>query len=192
MEEKVIIFNGDLDSGEKAVSHILSSYITKQLDRLNIDYTVYNIADSDIPLLDFSFEEPTASIKEMAKLLTEADIHIWLSPLYHGGIPGAMKNTLDWLEITAGSATPYLTDKKVGLVCWANGTQAMQGINNMDAIVKALRAWSLPYSVPIMRNDLMDVQNPSTISRFYQEKLQRLIRIATSKKIETESPDNNE
>ncbi|MBB2949449.1 hypothetical protein FHR29_000181 [Sphingobacterium sp. JUb56] len=39
----------------------------------------------------------------------------------------------------------------MGLVCWADGVQAMQGINTMDAIAKSLRAWPLPYSVPISK-----------------------------------------
>jgi hypothetical protein len=52
-----------------------------------------------------------------------------------------MKNCLDWLEVTANRYEPYLTDKTIGLVCWADGLQAMQGINAMDVIAKSLRAW---------------------------------------------------
>ncbi len=92
----------------------------------------------------------------MAQMFTSADLHIWLAPLYHGSIPGVMKNCLDWLEVTANRYEPYLTDKTVGLICWADGLQAMQGINAMDAIAKSLRAWPLPFSVPIVRSALFD------------------------------------
>ncbi len=78
-----------------------------------------------------------------------------------------MKNCLDWLEVTANRYEPYLTDKTVGLVCWADGLQAMQGINAMDAIAKSLRAWPLPFSVPIVRSALFDGEQPTEISELY-------------------------
>ncbi|WP_238555272.1 hypothetical protein [Chryseobacterium sp. P1-3] len=95
-----------------------------------------------------------------------------------------MKNCLDWLEITANRYEPYLTDKTVGLVCWAEGLQAMQGINTMDAIAKSLRAWPLPFSVPIIRSSLFHNDNRTMISDFYSEKFDKLISIAATKKIE--------
>lgn len=183
MIEKAVIFNGDLDDSKHAVSRIISNYISAQLEALNISHTQYNIADSSIPLLDLDFEKLPESVLEMTDLMTTADIHFWLSPLYHGAIPGAMKNALDWMEVTATNPAPYLTDVKIGMICWANGSQAMQGINNMDAIAKALRAWPLPYSIPIVRRDLMEKNNPELIAKIYRDKINLLIKIATTKRI---------
>lgn len=183
MIEKAVIFNGDLDGSKHAVSRIISNYIAAQLGALNISHTQYNIADSSIPLLDLSLEKLPESVLEMTDLMTAADIHFWLSPLYHGAIPGVMKNALDWMEITATNPTPYLTDAKIGMICWANGSQAMQGINNMDAIAKALRAWPLPYSIPIVRRDLLEKNNSRLITKMYRDKINLLIKIATTKRI---------
>ncbi|WP_185673624.1 NADPH-dependent FMN reductase, partial [Elizabethkingia meningoseptica] len=114
----------------------------------------------------------------------DADLHFWLAPLYHGSIPGVMKNCLDWLEVTANRYEPYLTDKTIGLVCWADSLQAMQGINAMDVIAKSLRAWPLPFSVPVVRTSLFDTDNAKEISRLYAAKFDTLISIATTKRIE--------
>lgn len=119
----------------------------------------------------------------MNNLFREADIHFWLAPLYHGSIPGVMKNCLDWLEVSAKKNNPYLTDKTVGLVCWADGVQAMQGINTMDAIAKSLRAWPLPYSVPISKKELFDPNISGEISQTYKDRLNLLINLATTKTI---------
>jgi arsenic resistance protein ArsH len=88
---------------------------------------------------------------------------------------GAMKNCLDWLELTSKNEKPYLTDKIVGLVCWADGGQAMQGINAMDAVAKALRAWVIPYSVPLVKNQLYTDTHRRELSVEPMHKLDRLL-----------------
>ena len=47
----------------------------------------------------------------MCDLFLQSELQIWLTPLYHGGMTGMMKNCLDWLELTARLEKPYLTDK---------------------------------------------------------------------------------
>jgi arsenic resistance protein ArsH len=90
---------------------------------------------------------------------------------------GMMKNCLDWLELTARLEKPYLTDKVVGLVAWADGGQAMQGINAMDAVAKALRAWVVPYSVPLVKNHLYVDAHRHEFAVEHTRKLDRLVSI---------------
>jgi FMN reductase len=45
----------------------------------------------------------------------------------------------------------YLSNKPVGLIAVAGGIQAMQAINSMEYIVRALRGWTMPFVVPINR-----------------------------------------
>lgn len=141
---KVLIFTGSVEDDPKSTSNLISDYLLKKLEEKNIKTTVFNLSDSAIPLLNFSFPETPQAVKDMTAQFLEADTHFWLAPLYHGSIPGAMKNSLDWLETTSHLPKPYLTDKKVAMVCWADGVQAMNEINTMVNISKALRAWSLP------------------------------------------------
>lgn len=186
MNEKAIIFIGGLENRTNSASDIISNYILKELENRRIEVAVFNLSEANIPLLDFSYQQIPASVEKMLKQFLDADIHFWLSPLYHGSIPGIMKNCLDWLELTGKLPEPYLTNKKVGMVCWSDGVQSMNGIDTMEKIAKSLRAWPLPYSVSIVRNNLMDEGKTTTISDFYIERLDRLINIATSTKIQFE------
>ncbi|MBW8684634.1 NADPH-dependent FMN reductase [Chitinophaga rhizophila] len=180
---KAIIFNGALERRPLSTSGVLAGYLSQKLQAAGVDNQIFNLADAGIPLFDVTLTKPPHAVEVMNKLFLDADVHFWLSPLYHGSIPGAMKNCLDWLEVSAKLPRPYLTDKTVGLVCWADGAQAMQGINTMDAVAKALRAWPLPFSVPIVRGNLFESNESRDISQAYKNKLDLLMNIATTKVI---------
>lgn len=64
---------------------------------------------------------------------------------------GSFKNALDWLQLLARHDPPYLTDKIVGLVTTAGGTQGLQTVNVMQFIVRALRAFAVPLVLPVGR-----------------------------------------
>lgn len=180
---KAIIFNGALEKRAESTSGVLSLYLVEKLKKRGIKSTIFNVEESGIPLFDTTLTRTPKGAEVMNSLFREADIHFWLSPLYHGSIPGVMKNCLDWLEISAKSTTPYLTDKTVGLICWADGVQAMQGINTMDTIAKSLRAWPLPFSVPIIRGSLFTDANSYEITPAYKDKLDLLVNIATTRTV---------
>ncbi|WP_159475424.1 NADPH-dependent FMN reductase [Chryseobacterium sp. 18068] len=180
---KAIIFNGALERRSESTSGLITDYFADQLLNLEIKTEVFNLADSGIPLFDTSIKKIPLAVERMCQLFGDADLHFWLAPLYHGSIPGVMKNCLDWLEVTAKSNPPYLTDKTIGLICWAEGLHAMQGISAMDAIAKSLRAWPLPFSVPVLRSSLFEKENTKKISESYKNKFDQLINIATHKKI---------
>ena len=170
-----LIFNGiGLDGKTEGTTagHIVS-YLEKVFAGIpGLDVETFNLAAADIPMLHTDFAAISDSIKEMAAKFKKADIQIWLAPMYHGSMPGAMKNCLDWLEVTAKDELPYLTNKIVGLICWADGGQAMLGINSMDNVAKALRAWVLPYSIPIVRKDLLE---GTEINELYKRKLEKMV-----------------
>lgn len=165
---KLLIFNGAPDSSASSISNTIIQYFSEVFETQNIDISIYNLSENKLPMLEIPFEGIPDAVKEMTEIFAQSDVQIWLSPLYHGGIPGSMKNCLDWLELTSKNPKPYLSGQVVGFICWADGVQALQGINNMDAIAKALRAWVLPYSVPIMRKELFieNELNPSYQNRF--------------------------
>jgi arsenic resistance protein ArsH len=172
---KVLIFNGALERRTDSTSGRIAAFLQEALDRQGVKHTTFHMADAGIPLFDISLDHTPESVQVMNQVFREATLHIWLTPLYHGGMTGVMKNCLDWLEYSAKLPAPYLTGKTVGLVCWADGVQAMQGINGMDAVAKALRAWTAPLSVPIQRRDLFDENRE--ISAVYKERLQLLLSV---------------
>lgn len=180
---KALLFNGAPEKKENSVSGTITKHLAEKLKERGIEPIIFNIAESGIPLFDFSLTRTPKAVEMMNLIFREADIHIWLSPLYHGSMTGVMKNCLDWLELSSRLPKPYLTGKKVGLVCWADGVQAMNGINAMDTVAKALRAWTLPYSVPIQRNQLHNEQGQ--ITEDYNTRFEILLNLLL------EGPDKN-
>ena len=181
---KLLIFNGAPDSSVSSISHKIIEHFRACFQGKNVEIAIYNLAENRLPVLEIPFKEIPENVKQMITLFSESDVQIWLSPLYHGGIPGSMKNCLDWLELTSNNPRPYLSSQIIGLICWADGVQAMQGINNMDSIAKALRAWVLPYSVPILRKDLL-IENQ--LNPAYQERFSLMANLISDTKNLTEN-----
>ena len=103
----------------------------------------------DLPMYDPDHDEPTEAAAELLESCYSADGMLWSSPLYPGTISGAFKNALDWLHLLGGREPPYLHDTVIGLISAAGGTQGLQAINTMEFSIRALRAWAVPYVVPV-------------------------------------------
>jgi FMN reductase len=102
-----------------------------------------------LPMFDPEHGEPPPAVNELLEACHAADGMLWSSPLYQGTISGAFKNALDWLRLLGGREPPFLHDKVVGLIGAAGGTQGLQAINTMEFATRALRAWAVPYVVPV-------------------------------------------
>jgi FMN reductase len=102
-----------------------------------------------LPMYDPDDRTPPPAAVELIEGCHAADGMVWSSPLYQGTISGAFKNALDWLHLLGDRDPPYLHDQVIGLVSAAGGTQGLQAINTMEFSVRALRAWAVPYVVPV-------------------------------------------
>lgn len=103
----------------------------------------------NLPMYDPSSDNVPESVTHFVETAHAADGMIWSSPLYQGSISGSFKNALDWLILLGNREPPHLTDKVIGLISVAGGTQGLQAINTMEFIVRALRGWAVPLVVPI-------------------------------------------
>ena len=92
---------------------------------------------------------PSPNAERLIEACYEADGMLWSSPMYQGTISGAFKNALDWLHPLGRRDPPYLHDTVVGLISAAGGTQGLQAVNTMEFATRALRAWAVPYVVPV-------------------------------------------
>ncbi|MBC7933392.1 MAG: NAD(P)H-dependent oxidoreductase [Rubrivivax sp.] len=109
---------------------------------------LFDLRELELPMYAPDAEAPD-SVRRLCEAVYEADGLLWSSPLYHGTISGVFKNALDWLELLGERRPAYLTDKVVGLISTAGGTQGLQAVNTMEFIVRALRGWSVPLVIPI-------------------------------------------
>jgi NAD(P)H-dependent FMN reductase len=133
--------------------------------------------------------EPDAGTLRMVETLETADGLLWSSPLYQGSVAGSFKNALDWLHLPSGSV--YLTDKPVGLISVSGGTQGLQAINAMEFSVRALRAWAVPYVVPVPGTafDENEEVQDSSVERQLKMLGSEVVRLATHF-VEVEEPDH--
>lgn len=110
---------------------------------------VLDIRELNLPMYAPDLDDVPESVKRMCESVHEADGLLWSSPLYHGTISGSFKNALDWLQLLSDREPAYLTDKVVGLISTAGGTQGLQAVNTMEFVVRALRGWAVPLVIPI-------------------------------------------
>jgi FMN reductase len=110
---------------------------------------LFDLHTLELPIYDPTERVPVDAAQELIETAYRADGLLWSSPLYHGTISGAFKNALDWLHLLDDREPPYLTDKVIGLISTAGGTQGLQAANTMEFVVRALRAWAVPYIVPV-------------------------------------------
>ena len=103
----------------------------------------------DLPMYAPDITDAPEAVLRVCEAVYEADGLLWSSPLYHGTISGSFKNALDWLELLSDRKPAYLTDKVVGLISTAGGTQGLQAVNTMEFVVRALRGWAVPLVIPI-------------------------------------------
>jgi FMN reductase len=108
-----------------------------------------DLRELDLPMYDPDKNEPTEGASRLVESCYGADGMLWSSPMYQGTVSGAFKNALDWLHLLGDRDPPYLHDKVVGLISAAGGTHGLQAINTMEFSIRALRAWAVPYVVPI-------------------------------------------
>jgi FMN reductase len=112
--------------------------------------TLLDLRELDLPMYNPESEAaPPANAVRLIETCYAADGMVWSSPMYQGTISGAFKNALDWLHILGRRDPPYLHDTVVGLISAAGGTQGLQAINTMEFATRALRAWAVPYVVPV-------------------------------------------
>jgi FMN reductase len=122
-----------------------------QAAQFGADVELLDVRALQLPLYGSEAEAVPPGAVRLAELAGEADGMIWSSPLYHGTVSAAFKNALDWLQLLARREPPFLSDKPIGLMATAGGVQALQAINTMEFVVRALRGWAVPLVVPIAR-----------------------------------------
>jgi FMN reductase len=82
--------------------------------------------------------------------LRSADGLILISPCYHGGVSGLLKNAIDYIEEMRADERVYLDGVPVGCVGCGFGWQGPnQVISGLRSIVHSLRGWPTPLGVAI-------------------------------------------
>ena len=113
------------------------------------EVALMDIRELDLPFYQPGLVEVPPAVERLCEAVYRGGGMLWSSPLYHGTISGAFKNALDWLQLLSDRQPPYLTDKVVGLISTAGGTQGLQAVNTMEFVVRSLRGWAVPLVIPV-------------------------------------------
>lgn len=175
----MLLFNGSLhnpNDNRDSFYGMVYNYVLEQCKENGIEVTEIDLSKNNLPFLDPFNIEKDENIELALESFTSEDTQIWLAPLYHGSIPGVMKNALDWLELTSRDDIPYLSNKKIGLIGISDGSFAVQGINTMISVAHTLRAWVLPYSIPINKQEAL-FRDQDQLAEHYRTKIDLMIQL---------------
>src|SRR3954451_11775569 len=102
-----------------------------------VDFT--HPADADLPVNDgtLAWDDPRSVAWQQR--VAEMHAHMWVSPEYHSGMTGGLKNLFDHL------AKEPMKGDVVGLFALAGGAMAaLNPLNNMSIVARSLGAWVAP------------------------------------------------
>ncbi len=109
-----------------------------------------DLRELELPMYRPELEtDPPEQVRRVIDTCYRADGLMWSSPMYNGSVSGAFKNAIDWLHVLGSREPPFLHDKVVGLISAAGGTHGLQVVNTMEFSVRSLRAWAVPFVVPV-------------------------------------------
>jgi FMN reductase len=92
----------------------------------------------------------SAQAVALVQALREADGVVIVTPAYHGGVSGLVKNAIDFVEDLREDERVYLAGRAVGTIVCAEGPQAIGAtLASLRAIVHSLRGWPTPYGAAL-------------------------------------------
>lgn len=114
--KNILAISGSLRAGSS--NHAILRYLGG-LAPGNVDYIIYD-GLSQLPHFDpgLDNDDPPEPVSALRKLLAEADGVVICTPEYAYGVPGSLKNALDW-TVSSGS----LVDKPLALITASTGGQ---------------------------------------------------------------------
>jgi FMN reductase len=94
--------------------------------------------------------ERSEAARSLVDALRRADGVLIVTPAYHGGLSGLVKNALDFIEDLRDDERVYLQGRAVGSIVCAEGPQAMGStLASLRAIVHTLRGWPTPFGATL-------------------------------------------
>lgn len=80
-------------------SHQVALEVQRRLDKLNIANWLWDVKESSLPLLEYTFDthpDPGDRLKDLKVKLDQTNGFIIVSPEHNGSYPGALKNSMDY------------------------------------------------------------------------------------------------
>ena len=147
MAPTLILLGGSLREHSRSRA-LLQTSLSFAKER-GIDAELLDLLELDLPMFlpDRTLEDypigKQAAIAQLLAAYRRAHAMIWASPTYHGTVSGVFKNALDYAELLANDARPYLQDCAVGIIAINDSTT----LTAMSHCVHELQAWLAPTQI---------------------------------------------
>lgn len=147
MAPTLVLLGGSLREPSRSLA-LLRTSLAFAKER-GIDAELLDLRELDLPMFlpDRTVEEypieKQATIAHLLSAYRRAHAMIWAVPTYHGTVSGVFKNAIDFAELLADDARPYLQGCAVGIIT-VNDTTTLTA---MSHCVHELRAWLAPTQI---------------------------------------------
>lgn len=137
----ILIISGS--AREQSNSFGISQIVEKHIKNLEIEVNLYDLRKEELPI--FKMEESQyqhPSVIKLVELAQQADAFFIVTPEYHNGISGALKNALDFLGID------HFKKKPVAIAAAQGGVVGgFNALNQLRLILRSLHATTLTEQV---------------------------------------------
>ena len=147
-------------SRESSTCYILAKHLVDMAAAHGVEVDFTHPANAGLPINDgtIAWDDPRA--KAWQDRIGAIHAHLWVSPEYHSGMTGGLKNMFDHL------AKEPMKGDVVGLFALAGGAMAaLNTLNNMSVVARSLGAWVAPEYSAVSSNDVKDGLDEATRGR---------------------------
>jgi len=147
-------------SRESSTTYIMAKEIAALCEAQGAEVDFCSPADAGLPVNDGNVAWDLPEVLAWQGRIATIDAHIWVSPEYHSGMTGGMKNLFDYLN-----KEPMKGDV-VGLFALAGGAMAaLNTLNNMSVVARSLGAWVAPDYCALNSNEVKEGLDERALQR---------------------------
>lgn len=133
---KILILNGS--AREKSRSRGIANTVKEFLLDQDSEVDFFDVRYDELPLFKGGSESDHPNVKKLRKLADEADGFFLITPEYHNGMSGALKNALDFLGGDHFRGKPALIAASAG-----GGKGGINALNNLRLVLRGVYAFVL-------------------------------------------------
>lgn len=163
---KIVGIAGSLRDG--SYSHQALRYAAKRVRALGDDVEILDLREMNLPFCDGTQEYPDfPDVERLRSIVKQADGLILVTPEYHGGVSGVLKNALDLMSFD------QLDGQVVGLISVLGGQSNSNALNSLRVIMRWVHAWVIPEQIGVGQawqafDENGNIADPKLAERFDQ------------------------
>lgn len=125
-------------------SHLALQLAAQRLQVLGAEVEILDLRQLNLPFCNGQQEYPDyPDVERLRQVVQQADGLILITPEYHGGVSGVLKNALDLMSFD------HLGDKMVGLISVLGGQANSNALNELRLIMRWVHAWVIPEQIAV-------------------------------------------